>query len=280
MDFYGRPEDFNLVGTQIYREIPCYVLEHQVRRDPNPVLVFKWFVGQSDHLLYGIQICSDNRVDIEHWMLNYREVVPGGWFPMKTGWSSYEEDWIGMDYLQSTCDIDVIEFKLNELLADKFFEISFQEGVEIQDRRSGELIIYKPQRKWPSLVDKSLPSFDGIDLSSSIPQKGNNLIICFIDMEQRPSRHTVEELVSKSDSLTKENIGVIIVQASNMETDVLKAWRDKMNISFNLGTISGDADQIRLHWGVKSLPWLIMTDKNHVVTAEGFSINELDEKIK
>lgn len=32
--------------------------------------------------------------------------------------------------------------------------------------------------------------------------------------------------------------------------------------------------------GDKSLPWLILTDKNHVVAAEGFSIIELDEKLK
>ena len=31
--------------------------------------------------------------------------------------------------------------------------------------------------------------------------------------------------------------------------------------------------------GDKSLPWLILTDKNHVVTAEGFAVSELDEKI-
>jgi hypothetical protein len=39
-------------------------------------------------------------------------------------------------------------------------------------------------------------------------------------------------------------------------------------------------EETKLNWGVKSLPWLILTDKNHVVTAEGFSINELDERVK
>jgi len=37
--------------------------------------------------------------------------------------------------------------------------------------------------------------------------------------------------------------------------------------------------QRRLAWGVKSLPWLILTDKKHVVAAEGFSIIDLDAKI-
>jgi len=32
--------------------------------------------------------------------------------------------------------------------------------------------------------------------------------------------------------------------------------------------------------GIRALPWLILTDKEQIVQAEGFSMNELDEKIK
>jgi len=30
---------------------------------------------------------------------------------------------------------------------------------------------------------------------------------------------------------------------------------------------------------VRLLPWLILTDKQHIVIAEGFGLDELDEKI-
>ena len=30
---------------------------------------------------------------------------------------------------------------------------------------------------------------------------------------------------------------------------------------------------------VKSLPWLILTERQHIVTAEGLTIDELDERI-
>jgi len=43
--------------------------------------------------------------------------------------------------------------------------------------------------------------------------------------------------------------------------------------------IQGDEEKIRFTWGVKFFPWLILTDKQHIVQADGFSINELDEKI-
>lgn len=37
---------------------------------------------------------------------------------------------------------------------------------------------------------------------------------------------------------------------------------------------------IRFSRSMRSLPWLILTDAEHVVTAEGFSLNELNKKIK
>jgi hypothetical protein len=38
--------------------------------------------------------------------------------------------------------------------------------------------------------------------------------------------------------------------------------------------------KIRAAWGLKALPWLILTDPKRVVTAEGFGLNELNDKIK
>jgi len=40
------------------------------------------------------------------------------------------------------------------------------------------------------------------------------------------------------------------------------------------------AETIRLICGVKSLPWLILTDSKHTVRAEGFGLTQLDEKIE
>ena len=44
--------------------------------------------------------------------------------------------------------------------------------------------------------------------------------------------------------------------------------------------IEADAEQIRAAWGVKSLPWLILTDNKHIVTAEGFGLAELGERLR
>ena len=52
------------------------------------------------------------------------------------------------------------------------------------------------------------------------------------------------------------------------------------NISFPFGMVSNDEESIRFTWGLKSLPWLILTNKKHNVQAEGFNLDELDEKMK
>jgi hypothetical protein len=42
----------------------------------------------------------------------------------------------------------------------------------------------------------------------------------------------------------------------------------------------GDETKMRFIWGIRLLPWLILTDKQHVVSAEGFALDEHDEKIE
>jgi len=69
------------------------------------------------------------------------------------------------------------------------------------------------------------------------------------------------------------------VETSQVAENTLNEWTKKRNIPFQVGAITADIEKTRFAWGVRSLPWLILTDKQHIVIAEGFGINELDEKI-
>ena len=79
--------------------------------------------------------------------------------------------------------------------------------------------------------------------------------------------------------MKEKDIEVIAVQASKIDLAQLDKWLRESNISFQVGVIPSDEEQTRTEWGVKSLPWLILTDKQHIVTAEGFSLAEMDEKL-
>ena len=54
----------------------------------------------------------------------------------------------------------------------------------------------------------------------------------------------------------------------------------KYDISFPVGMIQADQEKIRFTWGVRSLPWMIITDKEHVVVSNGFSLGEMDNYLK
>jgi len=46
-----------------------------------------------------------------------------------------------------------------------------------------------------------------------------------------------------------------------------------------IGIVQADSEAIKYSWGVRSLPWLILTDRKGVVSAEGFGLNELATRI-
>jgi len=133
----------------------------------------------------------------------------------------------------------------------------------------------------PSLVGKSLPEIGDFGIKFSPTEiEGKRILVCFWDMQQRPSRHCMNQLVKQAALLKPKNVFVIAVQASKIDEGTLKQWVKKYNVPFLVGMIQGDAKTIRFTWGAKSMPWLILTDDKHIVKACGFSVDELDEKIK
>ena len=60
----------------------------------------------------------------------------------------------------------------------------------------------------------------------------------------------------------------------------LQTFLTQNHIPFPVGLIEGDEEQVKFNWGVKALPWLILTDRNHIVQVEGFGVEEVKGKIK
>ncbi len=72
---------------------------------------------------------------------------------------------------------------------------------------------------------------------------------------------------------------MVATQASKIDEKKLIQWVKKYNIPFTVGAITTDIEKNRFAWGVRSLPWLILTNPEHIVRTEGFNMSELDEKI-
>ncbi len=131
------------------------------------------------------------------------------------------------------------------------------------------------------LLGKALPGFEGINIDLAADQTKNKMIlVCFFDMEQRPSRNCISQLAKQADRLKDKSVAVIAVQASKADAGTFNEWVKKNNILFPVGMVATDAEEIRFAWCVQSLPWLILTNRDHIVAAEGFTISELSDKIK
>ena len=280
IDHFGRAEDFKITGRDEYRGVDCHILECMSRHDPK--LTYRWYVGVEDHLLYGRQERIKPEFVFEYWTLDYKQVAPGCRLPMTQGYSlpAYNPD-TKQHYLSVVRDVRIIEARVNEELPDELFEMKFEEGLYVADRRSGKTIVYKYISTPPSLMGKPLPDFVNIKIDFNPEQaKGRILLVCFWDMNQRPSRNCIARLAKQAEQLREKGLVVAAVQASKVDQNKIDQWVKKNKILVPVGMIQGDEEKTRFSWGVKSLPWLILTDHSHVIHAEGFGFDNLDNMIE
>jgi len=138
---------------------------------------------------------------------------------------------------------------------------------------------YVPARP-PSLIGKRLPALLDLGIEpSGDSYEEQSILLCFFDVDQRPSRNTLVTLAKRAAELRRAGLVLMAVQAAETDRGALEQWLREQGITLLLGSIKGDAKKMAFAWGVQSLPWLILTDAQHVVWAEGFAVGELDSKI-
>ncbi len=134
--------------------------------------------------------------------------------------------------------------------------------------------------RYASLKGKPLPDTGDLDLEpASASREGKRILVCFFDLQQRPSRNAVVELARQTGPLTQRGIILVGVQAARMERTEIEKWMADNRVSFPVGMIRTDEEKTRRTWGVRSLPWLILADRTHAVVAEGFLPTELGQEI-
>jgi len=226
------------------------------------------------------------------------EVTQGVWFPV--GINNQGQIWISDDEVMKytvTFSVDLKKSSFNDhsAIPKGVFELEITPDIQrITDYRFGDPpkiyrgdevaeFLRQNRQAWSLLVNvgATLPEFDGIKIDIDKEQiRNKKILVCFFDMEQRPSRNCILQLSKRAQEQSAKDVVIIAVQASKIERAKLDEWIKESEITFPVGIIEGDSEKVQFAWGVKSLPWLILTDIKHVVIAEGFSIDELDEKIK
>lgn len=278
-DYFGYEEDFRLVGRLDYRGASCYVLERILRTDP--AWVYRWYVGADDHLLRGRREYRGGQCRFEHWTLDYREVAPGCQVPMTQGYSATLYDPDKRQYYVDLCrDVKIVEARIDESLSDELFRVEFVEGAPVFDERSGELLAYNYVATSPSLLGKRLPDVSSLGVDSTVnPPTNRSILLCFVDLNQRPSRHCLARIAADYERLG-QRVAILAADVSGMDEASLSRLSREEKIPFVIRSIGPDNKKMRQAWGILSLPWLILADRDRIVRAEGLALEALSARIE
>jgi hypothetical protein len=118
----------------------------------------------------------------------------------------------------------------------------------------------------------------GVELPADANER--MLLVCLWDLNRRPERDCLSWLTSWATSSDGKRVTLVAVQAGKVEPSVLRQWMERHKPPFPVGCLTGDVEKARSVWGAVALPHLILTDKEHIVIAEGFTIGELHAKIQ
>jgi len=197
-----------------------------------------------------------------------------GWIPIQ-GVRSINFSQDNISYEHMTVDVNSITIKHDDI-PESLFNIKFPMGAKVYDRNIGTVT-----EVFSILLGKSLPDFENIKVDFTSEQAKNKmLLLCFFDIEQRPSRNYIIQIAKQVKDLEQKGVVIVAIHSLKVDKNTLHEWIEKNGIPFPVGIIQGDNEKAHFKWGIKSLPWLILTDRQHIVINEGFGIDDLGDQIR
>jgi hypothetical protein len=266
--------DVEFLGHGRLKGVPCALLE-SLLGDKSRLRV--WVAAEPNQFPLRIERYARNHLLYLYEAENLRR-WDGIVFPERIRKADYYwDDAQGATLLSSFC-VTVDSFEPTRHPAFEAFQPQFFPGISVTKHESSAP---NPAAFEPALPERQLPAFDGI-VSDFRPEqaKGKRLLICFFDLAQRPSRHCFTQLAQQAEPLGQKGVTLVGLEASQADKSAVGSWLVEQNIRVPVGRIEGDPGQVKSAWGVRSLPWLILTDANHIVRAEGFTPDELGKMLE
>ncbi len=150
--------------------------------------------------------------------------------------------------------------------------------IVVAERSSSRVFVPK---KPASLKGKRLPDLKKLGIELPADANDRMLLVCFWDMNQRPSRYCMSELIRRAPQLAEKGVTIVAIHGAQIEQTNLDQWMQQNKPPFAVGCLKDKIEQTQFEWGVVSLPHLILTDKKHFVVGEGFAmLGELDKRIE
>jgi len=125
------------------------------------------------------------------------------------------------------------------------------------------------------LKGKPMPDLVALGLSQTNISAKQSLLIAVVDTEQRLSRNALKALSDRAKALKDKGVAIVALHTSAISNEAFAKWQTQANLPFPMLSLQESRDKYRADWGVTELPWLILTDTENIVTAEGISFEEL-----
>jgi hypothetical protein len=99
----------------------------------------------------------------------------------------------------------------------------------------------------PLLVGKAVPDLTDLHLAVA-PEElaGKRLVLCFFDMNQRPSRNAVTTLAKRADELKEKGVTVMAIQAAEADAGALEQWIKDQGLAIPVRSIKADVQKTTL----------------------------------
>ena len=116
------------------------------------------------------------------------------------------------------------------------------------------------------------------------------MLVVFVDYAQRASQVAISQLQRFRRQLRDQNVAVVCIQVGPVDEDELRQWKEQNKISLPIDVLPGHGAQapiplrqqssgimstLRQEWGVRSLPWTMLTDEHQQIAATGVNIGRV-----
>ncbi len=149
-----------------------------------------------------------------------------------------------------------------------------------------------------SLVGSQLPDLRVLEMGFDYKGfKNKKNLVVFVDYTKRPSQIAIDLLKRRQLELRRSKIEVVCIQVAPVDEGDLAAWKKENKISFPIYILPGQSGRddknnplilkqtpkimntLKQQWGVRSIPWTILTDENQKILATGLNIQRISAMV-
>ncbi|MDI6448645.1 carboxypeptidase regulatory-like domain-containing protein [Anaerobaca lacustris] len=201
---------------------------------------------------------------------------------------------------RATCTDEQGQFRVNRLPAGPVsVQVDFGQGNDAAYvfAHSGDHVTIKLGQHFTnfvprdSLVGGSLPDLRTLEIGFDARRiRNKKVLVVFVDYGKRASQIAIRQLQRFSREFRHQNVAIVCIQVAPADEDELRQWKRQNKITLPIDVLpghgvpagipllqesSGIMSALRQPWGVRSLPWVVLTDEHQQIVATGVNVGRV-----